>query len=56
MIAGSSFCVVQINLETGQRMEYPWRFASADEATSKIAELTAADPRVTYIVKMVPAA
>ena len=51
-----AYCVVQIDLENGQRYEYPWLFATADEATNKIYELSKVDTKVTYIIKMVPAA
>lgn len=49
-----AYCVVQIDLEDGHRVEYPWRFATANEAMQKIYELTDVDMKVTYIVKMVP--
>ncbi len=50
------FCVVQIDLGTGRRQELPWRFPTSEEALDKIAELTMANPDITFIVKMVPAA
>lgn len=49
-----AYCVVQIDLENGRRMEYPRQFSTAEEAMDMIYELSEVDMKVTYIVKMVP--
>mgnify|MGYP001566590131 CR=1 FL=1 len=53
-LVNMAYCVVQIDLENGRRMEYPRQFSTAEEAMNMIYELSEVDMKVTYIVKMVP--
>ena len=51
-----AYVLQSFDLNTGQRMELPWRFDTPEEAQAKLEELTEPDPQIRYLVKLVPRA
>ena len=49
------YALQSFNLSTGERMELPWRFPTAEEAQHKLDELSHPGPQVRYLVKLIPA-
>jgi hypothetical protein len=50
----AAFKIVHLDLSTGKRTWLPWTFSNQAEAHEKITELTAHDPKHSYIVMLAP--